>query len=70
MTELFFPEERRKEFTTEPWDGVSFRHYRDPKIVCLEHYQPHRRGEGLMMPVQGEDEPVSHDAPTRGEWRQ
>jgi hypothetical protein len=38
MTELFFPEERRHEFTAEPWDGVSFRHYRNPKIVCLEHY--------------------------------
>ena len=40
MMELFFPEERRHEFTAEPWDGVSFRHYRDPKIVCLEHYWP------------------------------
>ena len=40
MTELFFPEERRHEFTPEPWDGESFRHYRDPKIVCLEHYRP------------------------------
>jgi hypothetical protein len=40
MAELFFPEERRHEFTVEPWDGVSFRHYRDPKIVCLEHYRP------------------------------
>jgi hypothetical protein len=40
MAELFFPEERRREFTAEPWDGVSFRHYRDPKIVCLEHYRP------------------------------
>jgi hypothetical protein len=40
MMELFFPEERRCEFTTEPWDGVSFRHYRNPKIVCLEHYRP------------------------------
>ena len=40
MTELFFPEERRHRFTTEPWDGVSFRHYRDPRIVCLEHYRP------------------------------
>jgi len=37
MCELFFPEERRHEFTPLPWDGVSFRHYRDPKIVCLEH---------------------------------
>lgn len=40
MAELFFPEERRHEFTTEPWDGASFRHFRDPKIVCLEHYRP------------------------------
>ena len=40
MRELFFPEERRHEFTSEPWDGVSFRHYRDPKVVCLEHYRP------------------------------
>ena len=38
MRELFFPEERRSEFTSEPWDGVSFRHYRDPKIACIEHY--------------------------------
>ena len=36
--ELFFPEERRHEFTHLPWDGVSFRHYRDPKIACIEHY--------------------------------
>jgi hypothetical protein len=40
MAELYFREERRHEFTSEPWDGVSFRHYRDPKIVCLEHYWP------------------------------
>jgi hypothetical protein len=40
MAELIFPEEHRHEFTAEPWDGVSFRHYRDPKIVCLEHYRP------------------------------
>ena len=38
MRELFFPEERRSEFTSEPWDGVNFRHYRDPKITCIEHY--------------------------------
>ena len=38
MRELFFPEERRSEFTDLPWDGVSFRHYRDPNVVCLEHY--------------------------------
>ena len=35
MRELFFPEERRHEFTTEPWDGMSFRHCRNPKIICL-----------------------------------
>jgi len=40
MRELYFPEERRHEFTSEPWDGESFRHYRDPKIACIEHYQP------------------------------
>ena len=39
MRELFFPEERRHEFTPEPWDGASFRHFRNPKIVCLEHYR-------------------------------
>ena len=38
MRELFFSEERRSEFTSEPWDGASFRHYRDPKIACIEHY--------------------------------
>jgi hypothetical protein len=40
MWELFFPEERRSEFTDLPWDGVSFRHYRDPKIACIEHFRP------------------------------
>ena len=39
MRDVFFPEERRYEFTGEPWDGVSFRHYWDPKIVCIEHYR-------------------------------
>ena len=39
MRELFFPEERRHEFTSKPWDGASFRHFRNPKIVCLEHYR-------------------------------
>ena len=42
MCDLFFPEERRHEFTPLPWDGVSFRHYSDPKIVCLEHFRPVR----------------------------
>jgi hypothetical protein len=43
MCEVFFPEERRHEFTSEPWDGVSFRHYRDPKITCIEHFMPKDR---------------------------
>ena len=43
MRELFFSEERRSEFTDLPWDGVSFRHYRDPKITCIEHFMPKDR---------------------------
>jgi hypothetical protein len=39
LTELIYPEERRHEFTPEPW-GEGFRHYLNPKIVCLEHYMP------------------------------
>jgi hypothetical protein len=45
MVELFFPEERRHEFTSEPWDRVSFRHYRDPKIICIEHYRRVTEGD-------------------------
>ena len=40
LTELIYPEERRHEFTAEPWGGEGFRHYLNPKIVCLEHYMP------------------------------
>ena len=40
MRELFFPEERRHEFTSEPWDDVGFRHYRDAKVACIEHFMP------------------------------
>jgi hypothetical protein len=35
-----FPEERRRQFTRAPWRGEGFRHYLDPKIVCIEHYMP------------------------------
>ena len=35
-----FPEERRSEFTRQPWSGQGFRHYLDPKIVCIEHFMP------------------------------
>ena len=40
LRELIYPEERRHEFTPEPWGGEGFRHYLNPKIVCLEHYMP------------------------------
>ena len=54
MQELFFPEERRSEFTSEPWDGVSFRHYRDPKISL------HR-----ALPVSGQADRGSHPTEAR-----
>src|SRR6516165_3765870 len=53
MAELFFPEERRHDFTAEPWDGVSFRHYRDPRVTCLEHYMPRNKSilpDALLKP--------------------
>jgi hypothetical protein len=34
------PEEDRHKFTRAKWNGDGFRHYRDPKVVCLEHFQP------------------------------
>ena len=40
LTELIYPEERRYEFTNKSWAGEGFRHYRDPDIVCIEHYWP------------------------------
>lgn len=40
LVEAIFPEEDRSKFTDHPWAGEGFRHYRDPKIACLEHYQP------------------------------
>ena len=40
LIEAIYPEERRHEFTTKPWNGEGFRHYRDPKIACIEHYRP------------------------------
>jgi len=46
LCELYFPEERRREFTSEPWDGASFRHYRDPKIACIEHFMPRHKPIG------------------------
>ena len=43
LIELIFPEERRHEFTREPWNGEGFRHYRDPRVTCLEHYMPRNK---------------------------
>ena len=40
LIELIYPEERRREFTDQPWTGEGFRHYLDPKIVCIEHFMP------------------------------
>ena len=43
LIELIFPEEQRHEFTREPWNGEGFRHYRDPRVTCLEHYMPRNK---------------------------
>ena len=51
MRELFFPEERRSEFTDLPWDGVTFRHYRDPKITCIEHFRPGPIASSFSLPA-------------------
>jgi hypothetical protein len=39
-----FPEERRSQFTHQPWSGEGFRHYLDPKIVCIEHFHAEAYG--------------------------
>jgi hypothetical protein len=56
--EMFFPEERRSEFTHLSWDGVSFRHYRDPKITCIEYFRQrdqlavqHRADDADVIPI-------------------
>jgi hypothetical protein len=43
LTGLIYPEERRQEFTREPWNGEGFRHYHNPKVTCLEHYMPRNK---------------------------
>ena len=40
LIEAIFPEEDEFRVTNHPWTGEGFRHYRNPKIVCLEHYRP------------------------------
>jgi hypothetical protein len=49
LTELIYPEERRHEFTNKPWAGEGFRYYRDPQIICIEHFMP--RNQVLKIPV-------------------
>jgi hypothetical protein len=36
---LIYPEEDRHKFTSEPWRGEGFRHFQNPRIVCIEHYR-------------------------------
>ncbi len=45
-----YPEEDRHRFTKAKWNGDGFRHYRDPKIVCIEHYRPRPRIEYPARP--------------------
>jgi hypothetical protein len=40
LTAAIYPEERRGEFTDQPWNGEGFRHWLDPRIVPIEHYWP------------------------------
>lgn len=56
LTELIHPEERRYEFTNQPWSGEGFRHYRDPKIVCIEHFRPKPK---LSNPPQSGHKPAA-----------
>ncbi len=35
-----FPEEDRYRYTQARWGGSGFRHYRDPKVICIEHFRP------------------------------
>ena len=43
LVACIYSEERRHLFTTAKWGGAGFRHFLDPKIVCLEHYRPKPR---------------------------
>jgi hypothetical protein len=33
------PEEDRRRSTLARWDGKSYRYFRSPNVVCLEHYR-------------------------------
>jgi hypothetical protein len=38
LREWIFPEEDRHLYSAAKWSG-SFRWFRDPKVVCIEHYR-------------------------------
>jgi hypothetical protein len=40
LVACIYPEERRRQFTKAKWNGAGFRHYLNPKIVCIEHFMP------------------------------
>lgn len=40
LIEAIYPEERRHLFTDRPWQGEGFRHWLNPKVICIEHYMP------------------------------
>lgn len=45
-----YPEEDRHKYTAVKWNGSGFRHYRDPKVICLEHYRPKPKPQSLYQP--------------------
>ena len=42
-----FAEEDRYKFTQAKWSGSGFRHFRDPQIVCIEHFRPKPQARSL-----------------------
>jgi hypothetical protein len=44
---LICPVERNHEFGYGPWKGEGFRHFLDPKVICIEHYKPIKPGPVL-----------------------
>ena len=44
-----FAEEDRSKFTQAKWSGGGFRHFRDPKVVCIEHFRPKPQARSLSL---------------------
>jgi hypothetical protein len=42
-----FAEEDRHRFTLTKWRGSGFRHFRDPKIICIEHFRQKSQARSL-----------------------